>query len=213
MTDNSKIIKALNRILDERFEGINNWLPAKIVKYDTDKKRADVKPLINFSDGGGDFLAMPIIPLVPVMDLSCSLFSFKVPYQEGDIVRVIFTNAGVDNFEGIQADETVESRGSLTNCFAIPSEYSNNDNSFEVTKEGKLIIKMKKSITLEANSVKILSNISEQFGKVITILQALSGNVVSVPAFNTPTPLTIASALSSTASQMQILKQQLDQVI
>ena len=226
---NTKTIKAINRNLDEKIDGIINWLPAKIIKYDAEKHTADVKPLINISDGEGNFIELPIIPSVHVMQYSCALFSFKIPHKEGDIVRVVFTNTGLEGFEasGDVQDEDITSRCSLTNCFIMPAEYSNNTNSFEVTEAGELKIKMKKSATIEAGTVKIFTNISNQMEKVIasltqiaTALTALGGDATLPPMSPTPQPLTVkgqmlsaGSQVSSAVTEITQLKQQLDQVI
>lgn len=133
-------------------------MPAKIVKYDKVKSTADVKPLINISDGEGGFIELPIIPSVTVAHYTCGGFAFKIPHKEGDIVRVIFTNTGLEGFEanGNVQDEDITSRCSLTNCFIVPAEYSSEENYFEVTEAGELKIKMKKSATSQARTVKIL---------------------------------------------------------
>lgn len=199
-----------------------NWLPAKIISYDTEKSTASVKPLIKVND-----VELPIIPSVKVMRLGCADFTIKIPHKAGDIVRLMFTRVGIDNFEERQSlsSENLFSKGSLANCYAIPTEYGNAQDYIEV-KEGKLTIKMQSNITLDAGGVKILSNISDQLEKVTealdelgTVLQSLGGAVVP-PMSGSPQPLTVSGSLisaggkvASASSAIASLKSQLDDVI
>lgn len=226
-TINTKIIKTIARHLDDKVNGIINWIPAKIISYNPEKSSASVKPLIDISDGEGGFIDIPIIPSVKVARHACGSFTFKLPFQEGDIVRLIFTNVGLDGFDGKQIDEDTTSKNSLTNCFVMPSEYSSEENSFEVNQMGELDIKMKKRITLEVGSIKILTSISDQMGKIIqgltqisTALTALGGDATIPPMSPTPQPLTVKGAMiaagvniGQVATEITTLKQNLDKVI
>jgi phage gp45-like len=70
-----------------------------------------------------------------------------------------------------------------------------------------------KHIILKAGGINILSNISEQFGKVIEALNAISNPTAVPPASPNPQPLTTASQISSASSAISDLKSQLDGVI
>lgn len=81
---------------------IHTGLPAKIVKYDKDKQRADVKPLVKrqipTADGSEIVESLDVISNVKVRWLTSGGFSTTQPVKVGDNCHILFCSYPIDKF-------------------------------------------------------------------------------------------------------------------
>ena len=85
-------------------------LPGKIVKYDAETQKADVKPLVQdlTATEDGDELAepLPVIPDVPVMFPRGGGFFVSFPVREGDYCMLVFQSRSIDKYLTGTGDDT-----------------------------------------------------------------------------------------------------------
>lgn len=205
MNDLDKLKKWIQEEISEQ----KNWTYGRILSYNNETKRAEVLPLVKI-----DGVENKPIANVPVMSYSCGAFSFEIPYKQGDVVRLFFTNIGLSDFQGSEINEDETEINALNNCVALPCEFNQNaENFIKISESGSCEVRMLKSIVLTANEINVLENISKQNEIIIQAINALCGAVVNVPSLNTPTPLTISSVLVQAKTNLETLNNQLKTVI
>lgn len=75
---------------------MNVSLPARILKYDSSRLRADIE-LLAKKELEGEQVTIPPILEVPVSTLRAGAFVIVPPYSKGDVVQVLFNQSALDN--------------------------------------------------------------------------------------------------------------------
>ncbi|WP_408956239.1 Gp138 family membrane-puncturing spike protein [Natroniella sp. ANB-PHB2] len=83
-------------MLAQELDDLNVALPARILKYDSSKLRADVE-LLAKKKLGGEHVTIPPILEVPVSTLRAGAFVIVPPYAKGDVVQVLFNQKALDS--------------------------------------------------------------------------------------------------------------------
>jgi hypothetical protein len=150
----------LQDFFHEFAQRIQLGLPAKIVRFDKSRMRADVEFYLQSENEKGIAVNYPILSDIPVQYVSAGGYYIRPDYQNGDKVWVTFSTHDISDAlynvkslesEGIfNLNNAVVSGGIAENNFTPPSEFSSEDglligektgNSFMVF--GKDSIKMK----------------------------------------------------------------------
>ena len=117
----------LTRLLQESFEyqtaNLHTAFPGVVVKYDAEKRRADIQPSIKRKLPSGDFADFPVIPDVPVLFPGSKQYTLCFPLEKDDEVLCVFMERGTDSWRntggsGIEEDDP--RRFSLMDCVAVP---------------------------------------------------------------------------------------------
>lgn len=81
------------------FEDLNVCMPAAIVTYDSDTRRAVVQPLLKRKyTGRADPIDLPRIANVPVLQPRTASAQVRLPVATGDIVTLVFTDRALDKW-------------------------------------------------------------------------------------------------------------------
>src|SRR5574344_2197790 len=106
---------ALDTYFETAMTGVHTSLPGKIVSYDNEKHRAQVKPAIRLLMSNGIQIEMPELMDVPVMFPSAKSFDLAFPLEKDDGVMLIFQEQEISAWkeEEKQAVSATASRFSL----------------------------------------------------------------------------------------------------
>jgi hypothetical protein len=163
-------------------------LPAKIIKYDNAKMRADVKPYLNTVSEEGTVSPYPIIPDIPVNYLFAGGYYIRPDYQVGDFVWVTFSTFELGNqLNKMQTDES-QSIFSLHNaCVAGAIADENFQAPSEFNSESGLLIGEK-----TGNSYMVFSKtgMKMKFSAGVQEINFANGDVT---ANNTTNPISLAN--------------------
>lgn len=128
-TDNESITPTLTEVIqtviDSNLIDMHVCLPAKIVKYDSDKQYASVLISLMKKNEGSDILFQwPVIPNVPVIfprAVSGQAY-LHMPITVGDDVTLIVCERSLDNWKSVGTMSSPGDRRkfNITDCFAIP---------------------------------------------------------------------------------------------
>ena len=157
--------RVVKKMLDKAIKEIHTSLPAKIVSIDKQSLKADVKPLIKVKHGDED-VELPIIQEVPVCTIKAGGFIIKPPYQEGDIVLLLFSERCIDDFIYTGENTTTEAKrrhsledaviigglNTFTSGDELPDEESENLVIGKNDYSSKITIKEDGDIVIEADS-------------------------------------------------------------
>lgn len=117
----------LTRLLRESFEysmtNVHTAFPGVVVKYDKDKRRADIQPSIKRKLPGGTFADFPVIPDVPVLFSGTKQYTVCYPLEKDDEVLCVFMERGTDAWRdagGSGIEEGDPRRFNLMDCVAVP---------------------------------------------------------------------------------------------
>jgi len=91
--------------VDDKLKDIHIGMIGKIEKFDGEKMRAAVKPLMKFKNKLEETTDYPILIDVPVNFLYAGGFYIRPPYEAGDLVWIGFSTFGID---GALKEETRE---------------------------------------------------------------------------------------------------------
>jgi len=162
-------IKLFRGIMAATANGIKTCTLGKIVRFDVQKMKADIQPLVRHRNKDGTTAEPSLLVEVPVAYIKTKDFMIRTPYAEGDIVLVVFADTDIDNvlLTGSMADPNSERTHSLDDAIAIggitpysestPAEHSEDllisttdlETKIVLTKTGDIEIKAK-NITLDA---------------------------------------------------------------
>lgn len=109
---------------------VHTALPGRVERYDPDKQKADVKPLLMrtviHDDGTELSEALPVIPDVPVMFPRGGGFFISFPVEQGDFVLLVFCERSIDKYlagYGTDTDPVDLRMHDLSDAVAIPAFY------------------------------------------------------------------------------------------
>ncbi|MGD8707103.1 MAG: Gp138 family membrane-puncturing spike protein [Nitrosopumilaceae archaeon] len=116
-------VDIFEKFFKSREECIHTCLPGKITRYDADKRKAVVKPLVKIKNKNGAIIEVPAISEVPVICPGGSNFSLTWDIKNGDGCLILFAETGIGNYlnssgQVVEADDM--SRFSLTDAICIP---------------------------------------------------------------------------------------------
>lgn len=172
INDLSTLIDVLTKNI---FINFNVCLPAVVTSYDNTKNQVDLQPAIQEVLTNNNFLTMPQIFNIPVLELGGKGLSVKIPLQEGDTGIVIFCDRDISLFkqEKKNTQPNTLRKHDLSDGIFIPMRFGNSGSSnimiqsedgntqFEVTSSG---INVKGNITVDgeitATDVKTTTNVS-----------------------------------------------------
>lgn len=102
-------------------EEMHTVIPAKILKFDASKNRANVKPYGTFVTGSGKRMTYPIITGVPFIIPQCSSKNIHIafPIKAGDDCLVLVSEVELDAWLG-GGESDNDMRFDLTSAVAIP---------------------------------------------------------------------------------------------
>ena len=87
------------------FQGLadtHTAMPGRVEKYDSQRQKADVKPLLKRTvvnlDGTELSEELPVIPDVPVVFPRAGGFFISLPIKKGDFVLLVFCERSIDNY-------------------------------------------------------------------------------------------------------------------
>ncbi len=104
MNDFNRLIKDY---VKTEINSINTLLPAKIKKYYPSQMRADII-FLNKVEVNGEFVEQSCVYSCPVILPKVSGFFISMPYKEGDVVMVAFSQVALDNLLDSGQSEVVE---------------------------------------------------------------------------------------------------------
>lgn len=117
----------LTRLLKESFyhsmTNIHTAFPGVVVKYDVEKRRADIQPSIKRKLPNGEFVDLPVVPDVPVMFPGTKQYTLCFPLEKDDEVLCVCMERGTDSWRdsgGSGIEENDPRRFSLMDCVAVP---------------------------------------------------------------------------------------------
>lgn len=117
----------LTRLLKENFDysmtNVHTAFPGVVVKYDAEKRRADIQPSIKRKLPDGEFVDFPVIPDVPVKFPGSKQYTLCFPLEKDDEVLCLCMERGTDTWRdsgGSGVEENDPRRFSLMDCVAVP---------------------------------------------------------------------------------------------
>lgn len=144
--DFSDVIRA---IVDSMLLDLNVCMPAKVVKYDSEKQYADVQIQL-YQKINETLVTYPVIPGVPVIHPRANggATFIHLPIQAGDDVLLVFSQRSLDSWKtaGGLSDPNDPRKHHITDAFAIPGGSSMADafkvldpTAIEITNEDSTI--------------------------------------------------------------------------
>ena len=114
--------------IEQELNRINTCLPAKVVKYNVEEQKADVKiQLLKAYDTEEGLVTAEyaVIPDVPVVHPRAGDAFIHLPIEEGDHVMLVFAQRSLDNWKSGDAisDPADRRKFNLTDAYAIPGGY------------------------------------------------------------------------------------------
>ena len=121
MKDFSRVMTSIIRSF--LFDNLNTCEPGSIEQYFPEKKRANIRPLLQrtYKDGTTD--KRPLLLNVPIKQVSTSNFMVHVPLSPGDEVMIFYTKGSIKNFKerwGKDVPTVIGGNFSINNAVAIP---------------------------------------------------------------------------------------------
>lgn len=117
----------LTRLLQENFEylmtNVHTAFPGVVVKYDADKRRADIQPSLRRRLPSGEYAELPVIPDVPVLFPGTRQYTVCFPLEKDDEVLCVCMERSTDAWRdagGADIEDADPRRFSLMDCAAIP---------------------------------------------------------------------------------------------
>lgn len=117
---------ALDTYFENAMLSVHTTLPGEVVKYDAEKHRAQVKPVLNLLMSNGVQIELPELLDVPVMFPSAASFDLEFPLDKGDPVMLVFQEQDISAWKAGDkgAKGTTSSRFNLDAAVALPGLYS-----------------------------------------------------------------------------------------
>lgn len=127
-----KDVKDMSTLVDllkkNIFINLNVCLPATVISYDSTKNQVDIQPAIQEVLTNNNFLDMPQIFNVPVLELGGNGLSVKIPLKAGDTGIVIFCDRDITLFkqEKKNTQPNTLRKHDLADGIFIPMVFSSN---------------------------------------------------------------------------------------
>lgn len=217
-------MEELTWLLKESFAhnmaNVHTAFPAVIVKYDAEKRRADVQPSIKHRLPSGDFVDLPVISDVPVIFQGTKRFTLCFPLEKDDEVLCICAERSLDAWRdtgGSGIEESDPRRFNLMDCVAIAGlqavDFGSETASIEVDDEKLLIKHDKAEFEIKGNKVSFKNDGKDFFEVLSKVLDDMKQAVENVKTFagNVKNHKTAGSPASHTVSPDDISKFALDE--
>lgn len=113
--------KAVKELALSLIRGIHTAMPGEIVRYDSEARKANVKPLLKRTDTNGNMVEFPVITDVPVVMPGTKKASIYLPVEKGDAVLLVFSERSLDQwlYSGNASDTLKGRRFDLTDAIAV----------------------------------------------------------------------------------------------
>lgn len=117
----------LLRTVSTALAGVNTALPARVVRFYPEERKADVQPLIRKQMADGTTMDYPTILAVPICYPASGQALFYFPLAAGDSLLLVFSQASTDNWLFSQTKTPVDpeddTRFNISDAFAIPGVF------------------------------------------------------------------------------------------
>lgn len=121
------LAEAINAAVELGLRNISTLIPAKVVKWDADKAKADcqilVKQVTEGEDGEREVASWPVIPEVPVQFMGAGDFRITVPVGVGTLGSLIFSHRSMDKWlagDGGEVDPEFDHDHGLADAVFLP---------------------------------------------------------------------------------------------
>src|SRR5690606_25141985 len=207
----TSLTDAVKYAIDFNLANVHTCLPAQIISYDYQKKKAQVKPVISKRWTDGNFSEMPIINGVPVIFPSSGGASLTFPVKEGDFCLLVFAERNIDLWKTEGRQNPMDSRKfNLSDAIAImgitpffqESKAENNQDVLLTYQNSKVRIKESGEIQLETSG-KIAIGTAQN--ELLDILSETLGYLANSLSTSVGTPFTFST-------QWAALKAKIDQI-
>ncbi|MCK5603276.1 hypothetical protein KAR91_15440 [Candidatus Pacearchaeota archaeon] len=178
MSDSPTLAEVLQNAIRAEMLEIHTMLPAKVEKYDPDKQKASVSPLLKKKYVDGEIVQLPVINDIPVQWLSGGDAFIHMPLKVGDIGMVIFAERSLDKWLSGDGSAVVPDdprHHNLTDAVFIPG-ISTFTEAFSVSNPDNITIK-NNNITIEldpSGKIKIEGATQE----LLAVLDSFMANVI-----------------------------------
>lgn len=146
--DPLNLMAAIQGMIDTSLGRLMTSLPGEVQTYDSTKRKASVKPMLQYVTASGEAVDLPVIHGVPVVWPSVGAGRLRFPIAKGDCVLLVFSTIALDtwaaNAKGtVTTPENIRSH-SLMDAVAIPglipfpSVSDPEQDGFEIHYDGKL---------------------------------------------------------------------------
>ena len=123
----SSLAEAINAAVELGLRNLHTMIPAKVVKWDADKQRANcqilIKQVTEGEDGEREVASWPVVPGVPVQFMGAGDFRITVPVGVGTIGMLLFSHRSMDKWlsgSGGEVDPEFDHDHALTDAVFLP---------------------------------------------------------------------------------------------
>lgn len=121
------LAELLGSVVSTALGAVNTAIPARVVAFYPEERKADVQPLIRKQMADGSTIEYPVIPSVPVQYPGSSNSLFYFPLVKGDPLLLVFCQTSTDTWLFSETGGIVEPqdnhRFNITDAFAIPGVF------------------------------------------------------------------------------------------
>lgn len=117
----------INTAIEMGLRDLSTMIPAKVVKWDASKQRADcqilVKQVTEGEDGSREVASWPVVTGVPVAFYGAGDFRITVPVGVGTVGRLEFSHRSLDRWlsgDGSEVDPELDHDHRLTDAVFVP---------------------------------------------------------------------------------------------
>ncbi len=127
---NGTLVEAFSNAREAMFTEMRVALPGVVESYDSEKRTANVLPLImrRALDSAAP-VSLPVLPNVPIMHPQTQAGALLLPIAKGDPVTLLFSDRSLDQWKssnGGQPTEAEEKRKhEISDCWAFPGGWPN----------------------------------------------------------------------------------------
>lgn len=122
------LTKVIKSYIEKDREHFHTAIPAKIIRYNAAKQRADVQPLVQERYLDNKVVDYPILYDVPLMFPSAGGGKITFPVKIDDVVLVIFSERSIDRWLQGETDKPIDPgdtrKHDLSDAIAIPGLYT-----------------------------------------------------------------------------------------
>lgn len=144
-------------------------LPAEVVKYDHQKQRVDVKPLLKKKYNDGSVVEMPVIYSVPVAHPRAGKAFVHMPIKKGHNVLLVFVDRSIDKWlsTGGNVDPEDVRAHHISDAVAYPGLYPFSDPAAVPNGDDIVISNETTHVHVKKNNHYQVKNSNEELVKVL----------------------------------------------
>ncbi len=211
MSDRSPTLaEAINTAVELGLRNLHTMIPAKVVKWDADKQRANcqilIKQVTEGEDGEREVASWPVVPGVPVQFMGAGDFRITVPVDTGTIGMLLFSHRSMDKWlsgSGSEVDPEFDHDHALTDAVFLPGLRTfGNPLSPAVASD---VIELSAGGT--TNFVALANKVNDNFDALWNLLDGVFGNSstpIVTPAPAAPDPVYVALKAAIAAAQIAL---------